>query len=116
MNLEKEIEELVSTPIDPKSNWIRKFESASESAIAGAILHWEHKGSLIGKGEDRCLNRREAASAILQTRLNKDSVSTMKSLDRSTGKLTIVGLILAGFALIIGVLQLLNGLNIFVAQ
>ncbi|ASG01660.1 MULTISPECIES: hypothetical protein [Vibrio] len=107
-NLERDIQELIDMPTEPKSEWIRKFENANESAIAGAILHWKKSGSLI-QGADNVINKREAASAILQTRLASQVTHTMETLDKSADTVTKVGLLLAVIGIVIGVLQLISG-------
>lgn len=105
--LEKEIKDLVELPEESKSEWIRKFESASESAISGAILHWRKSSGLV-VGGDNNLHKREAAAAILQTRLSSKVTNTMEKLDKSASKVSTVGLILAAVGVVIGIIQVIN--------
>jgi hypothetical protein len=105
--LEVEIKELIDLPVQPKSEWVQKFECASESAISGAILHWSKSGGIV-VGADSSVNKREAAAAILQSRLTSKVTSTMEQLDKSASKISTVGLILAIVGVVIGVIQILK--------
>jgi len=103
--LEKEIEFLVNYPSEIKSDWVRQFESAGESAISGAILHWERKLHPVGGG-DNVVNKREAALSILNSRLSSNNIKTMEKLDMSAGRVSAVGIILAGVGVGIAIVQL----------
>jgi hypothetical protein len=103
--LEKEIEVLINFPVEPKSSWVRQFESSSESAISGAILHWERKLHAIGGG-DNVVNKREAALSILNSRLSSNNIKTMEKLDKSAGRVSVVGIILATVGVGIAIVQL----------
>jgi len=108
MDIDEEIQELINMPVEPKLDWLHKFENASESAISGAILHWKKGGGLV-QGVDNVINKREAAAAILQIRLTSKVTKTMEKLDKSAGKVTSVGLLLAFIGVVIGCLQLYSG-------
>ncbi|WP_040393901.1 hypothetical protein [Cellvibrio sp. BR] len=107
-SLQQEIETLISFPTTPEAEWVKCFEAASESAIAGAIAHWKRTGSgITGGNSDNVSNKREAAAAILQYRLSNKSIATMVALEKSTTRLSFVMVGLAVVGLILSALQIL---------
>jgi len=107
-SLQQEIQKLINFPVAPESEWVTCFENASDSAIAGAIVHWKRPGGgLTGNPGDNVSNRREAASAILHYRLSNKSIATMVALEKSTTKLSYVMLVITVVGVILSLLQVL---------